>query len=100
MDRALSFQELAKVETSLLLRKLEQHCQAAGILLPELDKRIATQSGYHALLFSGQIVLRLEDIFAILYVIREDPGTFFAEVLPPNDQGSDPNLRYGLRPPS
>jgi hypothetical protein len=100
MEYAPYFQDLAAMETSLLLRKLLEHCQAAGVPLPELDKRIRTEPGYHALLFSGQLALRFQDILAVLYVIREDPHDFFSEAIPPSKQGDHPYLRYGLREPS
>ena len=57
MEYAPSFEDLAAMEASLLLRKLLEHCQAAGVSLPELDERIRTEPGYHALLFSGQLAL-------------------------------------------
>jgi hypothetical protein len=100
MDYVPSFQELATMEASLLLRKLGEHCQAVGVSLPELDKRIRTEPGFHALLFAGKIELRLQDIFAVLYVIREDPHDFFSEAIPPSKQGEHPYLQYGLRKPS
>lgn len=95
-----SFKDLAGMESSLLLKQLERHCQALGVSFPELDKRLQRVAGYHVGLFSGELPFRIEDVFAILYVLREDPGTFFAEELPPNDQGDHPMLRYGLKQPS
>jgi hypothetical protein len=100
LDRVPSFQELAKMEAGLLLKKLERYVQAVGVTFPELDKRIKRELGYHAMLFSGQVVFRLEDVFSVCYVIRQDPGMFFAEALPPNDHGDHPGLSYGLRKPS
>jgi hypothetical protein len=98
LESVPSFQELAKMEAALLLKKLEQYCQAVGVMFPELDKRIKREPGYHAMLFSGRVVFRLEDVFSVCYVIRQDPGMFFSEALPPN--GEDPGLSYGLRKPS
>lgn len=86
------------MESALLLKKLQQYCQAVGVTFPELDKRIKREPGYHAMLFSGQVVFRMEDVFSVCYVIRQDPGSFFAEALPPNHE--DPGLNYGLRMPS
>jgi len=88
------------METALLLKKLGEHCQAVGITLPELDKRIHTEPGFHALLFSGKLDPRLQDIFAVLYVIREDPHDFFSEAIRPSNQDEHPYLQYGLRKPS
>jgi hypothetical protein len=77
LDRVPSFQELAKMEAALLLKELEQYCQAVGATLPELDTRIKREPGYHAMLFSGQVVFRMEDVFTVCYAIRQDPGIFF-----------------------
>jgi hypothetical protein len=99
MEYVPSFQELAIMEASSLRKKLLDHCQAVGVSLPELDTRIRTEPGFHALLFSGKIDLRLQDIFAVLYVIREDPHDFFSEAIPSSNQGAHPGLSYGLRKP-
>jgi hypothetical protein len=88
------------MEAALLLKRLEQYCQAVGVTLPELDKRIKREPGYHAMLFSGRVVFRMEDVFSVCYVIRQDPGMFFSEALPPNDHSDHPGLSYGLRKPS
>ena len=94
------FHELARMESSMLLKQLERHCQEVGVSFPELDRRLDREPGYHVRLFSGEQALALENVFSILYVLREDPGTFFAEVLPSQDQGNHPMLRFGLRQPS
>lgn len=100
LDSVPSFQELARIETLLLLRQLEQRCQALGVSFLDLDKRLSRPPGFHKLLFSGEKELALEHLFAILCVLREDPGTFFSEVVPPNNQGNHPALRFGLKKPS
>lgn len=92
--------QVARAESQIVLSQLAAHCQAEGITYPELDKRLRRDIGYHQLLFSGQVILGLEDILGVLYVLREDPGTFFFEVIPPNNQGDHPALRIGLIKPS
>jgi hypothetical protein len=65
---------------------LRTRMNRAGVTLAEIERRLGKNKNWLSNRMSGLVRLGVEELLAILIMIGEDPGQFFAEVVPPTSK--------------